>query len=382
MTYSFTCTTPWIDDASFTLSWTVLSNNSAFDYETKNTYNICVRVSDGILNFDKNFVIIVNDVAETWTDITFSWSLAFNENSVSWLTLWDFNTVGTNTWVTYTYTFIAWTWSNDNGVFTISWSTLTTNFIADYETKNTYSIRVESLDSLWFSIEKQFSIIINDVYEWSSGGWSTWGWSGGGGSYWAWSVKDSCPDWDYSTSYYDRTCGTKPKTGTWTTTWTWITSTWSTSTWTTTSTWTSITDKIDQIIDKTFEDVNYVDDKWDKYTIQKTITWKYIIKKPDGTYDDKVLPTIDKAKEYIDGLTKVDVVVLGNYDFDESITPVIYVSRYGDRFISRKLTDWRYILYTEKWMKLNWFFNKQYEVLQYLQRVFWKHAFAKAKHTS
>ncbi|MFA5916985.1 MAG: hypothetical protein WC850_01975 [Candidatus Gracilibacteria bacterium] len=382
MTYSFTCTTPGIDDASFTLSGTVLSNNSAFDYETKNTYNICVRVSDGILNFDKNFVIIVNDVAETGTDITFSGSLAFNENSVSGLTLGDFNTVGTNTGVTYTYTFIAGTGSNDNGVFTISGSTLTTNFIADYETKNTYSIRVESLDSLGFSIEKQFSIIINDVYEGSSGGGSTGGGSGGGGSYGAGSVKDSCPDGDYSTSYYDRTCGTKPKTGTGTTTGTGITSTGSTSTGTTTSTGTSITDKIDQIIDKTFEDVNYVDDKGDKYTIQKTITGKYIIKKPDGTYDDKVLPTIDKAKEYIDGLTKVDVVVLGNYDFDESITPVIYVSRYGDRFISRKLTDGRYILYTEKGMKLNGFFNKQYEVLQYLQRVFGKHAFAKAKHTS
>ena len=71
-----------------------------------------------------------------------------------------------------------------------------------------------------------------------------------------------------------------------------------------------------------------------------------------------------------------------DYDFDESVTPVVYVSRYGDRFISRKLTNWKYILYTERWMKLNWFFNKQYEVLQYLQRVFWKHAFSKAKHTS
>lgn len=48
----------------------------------------------------------------------------------------------------------------------------------------------------------------------TSSGW----WSGGG---WWWSPindKDDCPNWDYSISYYDKTCWTKP-------TWTWTTST-------------------------------------------------------------------------------------------------------------------------------------------------------------
>jgi len=35
---------------------------------------------------------------------------------------------------------------------------------------------------------------------------SSWGWSWG----WSWLSVDSCPNWDYSSSYYDWTCWTKP----------------------------------------------------------------------------------------------------------------------------------------------------------------------------
>jgi hypothetical protein len=32
-------------------------------------------------------------------------------------------------------------------------------------------------------------------------------------------------------------------------------------------------------------------------------------------------------------------------------------------------------------MRLNWYFNKQFNVIQYLQRVFWKNAFLPIRHT-
>lgn len=51
---------------------------------------------------------------------------------------------------------------------------------------------------------------------WSSGWGSSWwgssGWSSGWGGGWGWSSKDKCPNWDYSPSYYDKKCGTKPTT--------------------------------------------------------------------------------------------------------------------------------------------------------------------------
>jgi hypothetical protein len=38
-----------------------------------------------------------------------------------------------------------------------------TNFVPDYETKNMYSIRVRSTDSGGSTVDKQFSIMINDL---------------------------------------------------------------------------------------------------------------------------------------------------------------------------------------------------------------------------
>ncbi len=43
----------------------------------------------------------------------------------------------------------------------------------------------------------------NIIYYPPTGGWWWWGW-------WPSLVKDNCPEWDYSTSYYDGKCGGKP----------------------------------------------------------------------------------------------------------------------------------------------------------------------------
>jgi hypothetical protein len=364
------------DNASFTLSlsWT-LTATFISNYETKNTYSILVRSTDDLWWIvEKQFSVIISDVNENPTDISINNS-NINENLGAGATVWTFTTIDVDTSNTFTYTLVSWTWSDNNGSFGISWGNLVANFSADYESKNSYTVRVRTTDNWLLFTEKQFTVSINNINE------STWG--GGGG--WSWLIKDSCPVWeDYSPSYYDKTCGTKPKTGTWTTTSTWTTSTWTTSTWSTTSTitWSSFSDNIDKIIDKTFEEIIYEDDKWNDYIIQKTKTWKYLLKKSDWTYENKVFPTIKKAKEYADIIWDQVKIVLDDYDFNESFKPVVYVSRYGDRFIVKKLTNWKYLLYTENWMKLNWLFSKQYEIMQYLQRVFGKNAFIQSKHTS
>ncbi len=64
-TFSLTCAIPGADDASFNVSGTNLRTSAFFDYETKSTYNICLRATDqGGLTFDKNFVISVNNLPE------------------------------------------------------------------------------------------------------------------------------------------------------------------------------------------------------------------------------------------------------------------------------------------------------------------------------
>ncbi len=53
--------------------------------------------------------------------------------------------------------------STDNAAFEVSNDTLKTAAMFDYETKNTYNIRVRSTDSGGQTVDKQFTINIIDV---------------------------------------------------------------------------------------------------------------------------------------------------------------------------------------------------------------------------
>jgi uncharacterized protein YjiK len=53
------------DDTNFTITGITLKSSSVFDYETKSSYSICVRVIDsGSATFDKNITISITDVNE------------------------------------------------------------------------------------------------------------------------------------------------------------------------------------------------------------------------------------------------------------------------------------------------------------------------------
>jgi len=76
------------NDGSFQISGNQLRTNAVFDYETKNSYSICIRTNDGHGGtFDKTFTINVMDEAETFT-VTFrsvgandGWVLESSETS-------------------------------------------------------------------------------------------------------------------------------------------------------------------------------------------------------------------------------------------------------------------------------------------------------------
>ncbi|HVN14438.1 MAG TPA: choice-of-anchor D domain-containing protein, partial [Anaerolineales bacterium] len=61
------------DDAAFGIVGTTLQTAGSFNYEAKNSYAICVRVTDqNSLTFDKPFTINVNNVNEAPTDVALS----------------------------------------------------------------------------------------------------------------------------------------------------------------------------------------------------------------------------------------------------------------------------------------------------------------------
>ena len=64
-TFSLACAAPGADDGSFNILGTNLRTSAVFDFETKSTYSICIRVTDqGALTHDKNFVVNVNNITE------------------------------------------------------------------------------------------------------------------------------------------------------------------------------------------------------------------------------------------------------------------------------------------------------------------------------
>ncbi|MDD3302153.1 MAG: cadherin repeat domain-containing protein, partial [Candidatus Gracilibacteria bacterium] len=164
LSFSMNCLMKGVDDDSFVLSGTTLYSNQVFNYEAKDSYNICIRANDGTNNFDKNFVISVNNLPENPTDITLSGS-TLDENLPVGSIVGDLETIGTNTGVTYTYTLVAGTGSDNNASFSITGSTLIAEFTANYETKNSYSIRIKSIDNLGSEVESMLTVLISNVNE-------------------------------------------------------------------------------------------------------------------------------------------------------------------------------------------------------------------------
>ncbi|GAK55680.1 fibronectin type III domain protein [Candidatus Vecturithrix granuli] len=76
-----------------------------------------------------------------------------------------FTTTDPNAGDTFTYSLVSGTGSADNGSFTISGNTLKTAAIFDYETKNSYSIRVQTRDAGGLTFQKVFTITVTDVAE-------------------------------------------------------------------------------------------------------------------------------------------------------------------------------------------------------------------------
>ena len=164
-TYSLVTGTGSTDNASFTISGATLKTAAVFDFETKSSYSVRVQVTDaGGLTFEKVFTISVTDVNEAPTNITIS-NTSVLENAVSGTTVGTLAGVDQDANSTFTYALVTGTGSTDNASFTITGATLKSNAVFDFETKNSYTIRVRVTDAGGLSFEKAFTITVTDVNE-------------------------------------------------------------------------------------------------------------------------------------------------------------------------------------------------------------------------
>jgi len=162
-TYSLVAGTGDSDNDLFTIQNNQLQTNAIFDYENNNTYTIRVRTTDqGNLFYEKPLTINITDVNEIPTNITLS-NNTINENQSIGTTVGTLNTIDPDQGNTFTYRLINGAGATDNALFTIQNNQLQSNAIFDYETKNSYSIRVRTIDQGRALYDKQLTINIGDL---------------------------------------------------------------------------------------------------------------------------------------------------------------------------------------------------------------------------
>jgi hypothetical protein len=139
---------------------------------------IIVAISTGAYNIGSpsTATLTIHDNDHSPTDISLSNS-SVAENQSSGATVGNLSTTDGDAGDTFTYSLVSGTGSTDNSSFSISGNQLVTAASFDYETKNSYSVRVRSTDAASHTYEKAFTISVTNVNEapviTSNGGGST-----------------------------------------------------------------------------------------------------------------------------------------------------------------------------------------------------------------
>ena len=150
------------DNGSFTISGNSLVLNDQFDYENPADRNLTIRLrtTDNTgRSWTEAAALLVTNSNEAPTDITVA-KTTFRENTT-------FSTLLTATdqdaTETFTFALVAGTGDTDNGSFTISGHQLSLVGMADFETQNAYSVRVQVTDKGGNTYAEAFAFTVTDV---------------------------------------------------------------------------------------------------------------------------------------------------------------------------------------------------------------------------
>jgi len=153
------------DNASFGISGSTLQSAASFDFETKSSYTIRVRSTDGGGLFtEQSFVISITAANEAPTAISLD-ELTIDENEVAGTVVGTLSTTDTDATDSHTYTLVTGVGGDDNASFDIDGDTLITTESFDFEAQSSYSVRVRSTDAGGLFTEAVFVITVNDVNE-------------------------------------------------------------------------------------------------------------------------------------------------------------------------------------------------------------------------
>ena len=134
-----------------------ITYRNSSDNPTTTTRTISFRVNDGSLNSSlKTRNINITAVNDAPTNLSLS-NINVAENKPIATEIGNFSSTDPDANNTFTYSLVAGTGATDNALFTIAGNQLKTNAVFNFETKNSYSIRVKTTDQGGLFYEKQLT---------------------------------------------------------------------------------------------------------------------------------------------------------------------------------------------------------------------------------
>lgn len=162
-TYTFISGEGDIDNANFIISEDSLFTNTLIDFETTSSYSVRVQTDDGNEGrYNKSITIAVTDINEAPTEIYLT-NNNIDENLSQGTEIGILSAVDADINSTHSFTLVAGEGDIDNSSFSISHDTLLSNEEFEFETKNSYVIRILADDGDGGTFSKSFSVKVNST---------------------------------------------------------------------------------------------------------------------------------------------------------------------------------------------------------------------------
>lgn len=151
------------DNASFSISGSQLLTAIDCDAETQSSFSIRVRSTDnGGASTEEEFTVTVIDINEAPTGLTLS-SNVVAENQSAGTVVGTLTVADQDAGDTHTYHLVQGAGSTDNGSFSISGNILSTTAKFDFETKDSYALRVQVTDGAGQSWTEALTVNVADM---------------------------------------------------------------------------------------------------------------------------------------------------------------------------------------------------------------------------
>ncbi|MDB5334504.1 MAG: cya 3, partial [Planctomycetaceae bacterium] len=151
------------DNGIFIIDGNDLLTTTVLDFESLTTYSIRVRTTDqGGLSFERPVIVDVSNRNEAPTDILLS-SVEVAENQPAGTSVGNFSAIDQDLADQFTYSLVAGVGSTDNAMFNIVGGQLVTSAPLDFETHNTYFIRVQAMDLGGKTYQRPLTIHVSNV---------------------------------------------------------------------------------------------------------------------------------------------------------------------------------------------------------------------------